>query len=342
MNEAMESTPECPVASGLLLVDKPAGMTSFAVVNTVRKSLLQAFPHWVPRRPRGGPRPARFKCGHAGTLDPLATGLLVVLVGKASRLSQFLVGLDKTYAATVRFGVATDTLDADGEVVATAPVPHDAAALDEALARFRGDIEQVPPLVSALKRDGQPLYKRVRAGEDVAEPAARRVTIQSLELAAERLADPEPEVDLIVACSSGTYIRSLARDLARALGSEGHVRRLRRLRVGPFAVDGAVDAIAALDGQQVLRRLRPISAALPHLPCLELTPTEAAGIQLGHQPHRDWLERLSGPPVANRPGAEALFCLVDPDGDLVAVGRLGAASAEPRIAAVIPRSAAGS
>ncbi len=226
--------------SGILLVDKPAGVTSFGVVNRVRQRLVSAFPALSPKRTgRGGPRPPRFKCGHAGTLDPLATGLLVVLIGKGSRLSPFLMGLDKSYLATVRFGALTDTLDSEGEITATGPPPPDAAAVEACLEGFRGEIMQVPPVFSALKQGGQSLHRKVRSGQDYTEPEARPVTIGRLELPRFPLgtAEDDPdEVDLVVGCSSGTYIRSLARDLAVAAGSAGHITALRRLEVGPFAV----------------------------------------------------------------------------------------------------------
>lgn len=328
--------------AGMLLVDKPLGVSSFAVVNAVRQALVRAFPDLVSRRRSGGgPRPPRFKCGHAGTLDPAATGLLVVLVGRASRLSQFLLGLDKTYAATVRFGTATDTLDADGQIVGTSPVPADPALLAKALPRFRGELSQAPPVISALKRNGQPLYKLARAGHDVPAPEPRPVTIRRLELTATRWGGQEPEADLVVACSSGTYIRSLARDLAAEIGTLGHLRQLRRLEVGPFALSAAVEDVLQMDGQTIARHLQPLTAALPQLPRLELTAAEAEGIRLGQQPAPAWLERLDGPPVAlgkaQRDQAGPLYCLVDGAGALVAVGRLDEESGQPRIALVIPR-----
>ncbi|MDX2472071.1 MAG: tRNA pseudouridine(55) synthase TruB [Candidatus Krumholzibacteria bacterium] len=338
MTAADGTAVSCDPAGGVLLVDKPAGVTSFAVVNAVRKALVQAFPELVSKRVKGGPKPPRFKCGHAGTLDPLATGLLVVLVGKGSRLSNFLLGMDKTYAATVRFGTATDSLDADGEVVCTAPAPTDEAVIKAALDQFRGAISQVPPLVSALKKDGQPLYKLVRAGKDVAEPAARPVTINKLELVATRLAGPEPEADLLVGCSSGTYIRSLARDLATAVDSVGHIAQLRRLDVGPFDVADAVTDVMTITGAEVVANMRPLTAALPQAPLMEVTAEEAASLRLGHQPEPDWIERLDGPPVAmGRKGTEPLFRMVDTAGELVAVGRIDEESGEPRIAVGIPR-----
>jgi len=221
------------VIGGVLLVDKPAGVTSFAVVNAVRTALVRSYPHLVKRAKEStGHRPPRFKCGHAGTLDPLATGLLVVLIGKASRLANYLLGLDKVYEATVGLGAATDTLDADGDVVETAPVPTETEVFVSVLPKFRGEISQIPPVYSALKRGGQALYKMARAGENPAEPDERTVTIHRLELLQSRLAIEAPEIDVLVECSSGTYIRSLARDIAQEAGTLGHIRKLRRLSVG--------------------------------------------------------------------------------------------------------------
>lgn len=330
-------------ADGILLIDKPSGMTSFAVVKHVRRVLIQASPDLVSRRdqgrrPAGGPKPPRFKCGHAGTLDPLATGLLIVLVGKGSRLSPFLLGLDKTYAATVRFGVGTDTLDREGEVVCTAPAPASPENVTACLAGFRGDILQIPPVISALKKDGQPLYKLARSGQDVPEPDARPVTIHRLEMTGSRWGipadDPVHEVDLEVGCSSGTYIRSLARDLARAAGSEGHIHSLRRLTVGPFAVADAVSGVMEQDGESLVRALRPLSAALPQVPAVTLDEDEAAAVRLGQQPRADWLERMEEEPSATGK-AGRLFRMLDGAGDLVSVGKLDDETGEPRIAAVI-------
>ena len=321
-------------AAGFILVDKPAGVTSFDVVNRVRGSLVEAFPELAPPRRRGrGPKPPRFKCGHAGTLDPLATGLLVVLVGKGSRLSPFLLGLDKTYLATVRFGSATDSLDADGEVTATAPPPDSPDVIAHALPRFRGAIDQVPPLISALKRDGQALHKRVRAGEDVAEPEARPVTIHRLVMDAARWEGDVPEVDLTVACSSGTYIRSLARDLAEAAGSVAHIAALRRTEVGPFAVDDAVVGVMEMPGEDLIASLRPAADALPWAPAMELSVDEADFLRSGGQPGDDWLDRLKEKPVTQGKSS-AIFRMLDTDGGLVAVGRIDE-SGLPRTALVM-------
>lgn len=327
---------------GFLLVDKPRDVTSFQVVDQVRRRLLQADPSLQVRRiprPKGGPRPPRFKCGHAGTLDPMATGLLIVLVGKGSRLSPFLMGQDKTYQATVSFGTVTDTLDAMGEVVDSAPVPVDVAGLEEVLAGFRGRIHQVPPLISALKRDGQPLYKRVRAGQEVAEPEARPVDIGRLEVQGVRWGDDVAgkkvfEIDLVVDCSSGTYIRSLARDIARAWGTVGHLQALRRVQVGLFRVDDAVSNVMSATGTELLRAMAPLTDALPQVPVLVLTQDEAAAIRQGGQPLPVWLDRLPAGPVAVGK-SEPLFRLVDAAGDLVALGRINPEGA-PETALVIP------
>ena len=345
--------------SGIMLVDKPAGVSSFAVVDHVRHSLVRAFPSLDPRRSRpgrdhrGGPRPPRFKCGHAGTLDPLATGLLVLLIGKGSRLSHFLMGLGKTYAATLRFGAATDTLDRDGQVTATAQVPAAPADIAHLLPEFLGRIQQVPPLISALKRDGKPLYKRVRDGEDVPEPEAREVTISRLEITGVHWGLPAElqingdspgilgaegvvhQLDLLVECSSGTYIRSLARDLAERAGSLGHLHQLRRLRVGPFVVEDATAGVMDLDGPELARHLLPLGRALAHLPGLTLTGPEAELVHNGGQPPVEWLGRLDGEPTAEGKSGP-LFRMLNSAGDLVAVGSLDPENGEPRLAAVIP------
>lgn len=332
-------------SGGILLVDKPAGVTSFQVVERVRRQLLGAYPDLQPRRgprPAGAPKPPRFKCGHAGTLDPLATGLLVVLVGKGSRLSPFLMGLDKTYAATVRFGAATTTLDSEGEVTATAPVPADVSVVVEVLPRFRGELLQVPPLISALKRDGQALYKRVRAGEEVAEPEARPVIISRLELTASRWpgqspAGPVHEVDLLVDCGSGTYIRSLARDLALAAGSQGHITQLRRLGVGPFRVEDALPGVMDLRGPELAAALKPLAAALPAAPVLVLDAVEAGQVRQGGQPLPPWLDRLDHLPLAHGKHGR-LFRMVDRAGELVALGVVDGETGLPRSAVVIPET----
>ncbi len=333
----MKTAPQ--VSSGLLLVDKPTGVTSHTVVAHVRRALLKGFPHWDPRQRsgpkkiKGGPRPPRFKCGHAGTLDPLATGLLLILVGKASRLSPFLMGMDKTYGATVSFGEATDSLDSDGEVVATAAVPADPTSILDQLSQFRGDILQVPPMISALKFEGEPLYKLVRQGKPLPELKARPVTITRLEETQTNW--PESQMDFLVDCTSGTYIRSLARDIAQAAGTEGHISALRRLSIGPFSVDGALQGIMQRGAEEMAQAMVPLSAALPHVPSMDVSAEEAAALRQGLQPDPLWVNRFEESPSQDGKG-EAIFGMLGPDKDLVAIGRLDPLTGLPMIVAVIP------
>lgn len=209
------------MTAGILLVDKPQGVTSHDVVARARRLL--------------GTR----KVGHAGTLDPMATGLLVLGVDSATRLLTYLVGLDKEYEATIRLGVATDTDDAEGAVTAE----RDASGVPDAriaagIVRLTGAIEQVPSTFSAIKVDGRRAYDRARSGEEVAL-AARPVTIHAFELLAVRREGALVDLDVRVSCSSGTYIRALARDLGADLGVGGHLTALRRTSIGPFAVSEA-------------------------------------------------------------------------------------------------------
>ena len=213
------------MVSGIIVVDKPQGPSSHTVVAIARRLL--------------GTR----KIGHAGTLDPMATGVLVLGVNSATRLLTYLVGEDKTYEATIRLGASTVTDDAEGDVVATA-APDAIAAVSDAsiaagIARLTGDIEQRPSAVSAIKVDGQRAYDRVRAGEDV-ELAARPVHIARFDILDARRVDGFIDLDVVVDCSTGTYIRALARDLGIDLGVGGHLTALRRTRVGGFGLERAV------------------------------------------------------------------------------------------------------
>ncbi|MBY4898077.1 tRNA pseudouridine(55) synthase TruB [Cupriavidus sp. AU9028] len=205
---------------GVLLLDKPLGLSSNdALVRA--KRLLRAN-----------------KAGHTGTLDPLATGLLPLCFGEATKFSQDLLDADKTYEATVRLGQRTSTGDAEGEVIAQRPVTCDSAAIAAMLVRFTGEIEQVPPMYSALKKDGRPLYEYARAGQTV-ERAARRVTIHAIALLASELPQA-PCFTIRVTCSKGTYIRTLAEDIGEALGCGAHLTALRRTGVGDLTLAGAV------------------------------------------------------------------------------------------------------
>jgi tRNA pseudouridine55 synthase len=225
LNESGQTT----VSSGFLLVDKEPGWTSHDVVAKVRSVV-------------GG------KVGHAGTLDPMATGLLVVAVGRATRLLRFIQGSDKEYLATAQFGVATDTLDADGAILSREPLPVTLEALEEAMSRFRGEIHQIPPMVSARKVEGRRLYELARQGK-VVEREARPVTIDAFELVDVAPSD-YPVVTMRVVCSTGTYVRTLADDLARSLGGRAHLTALRRVRNGALTVD---DAVTVGEGVERLR-----------------------------------------------------------------------------------------
>jgi tRNA pseudouridine55 synthase len=236
---------------GVLLLDKPLGWSSNHAVQAIKR---------VYRAERAG---------HTGTLDPLATGLLPICLGEATKFSAGLLDADKEYLADVRLGVTTRTGDAEGEVLQTRPVNVDDAHVAAALARFRGEIDQVPPMHSALKRDGKPLYEYARAGVEL-ERAPRRVTIHALDLVAR-----QAEVLCIrVACSKGTYVRVLAEDIGRALGCGAHLAALRRTRVGDLSVAGAVlpAAVERLDepGRDAL--LAPADALVANLPEARLTP----------------------------------------------------------------------
>ncbi len=274
--------------SGLLVIDKPDGMTSHDVVGAVRRALDTR------------------RVGHAGTLDPMATGVLVVGVGWATRLLGFLAGRDKDYRATIRLGASTVTDDREGEVLATAPATAIAALTDavilDALASFRGDIAQVPSAVSAVKVDGRRAHARVRAGEDVTL-APRSVHVSRFE--AERIDRAQPgviDVDVEVTCSSGTYVRALARDLGAALGVGGHLTALRRTRVGPWTLADAIalDAIGptgliAIDA--VAARAFPVVAV-----------DDARVEDLRHGRRTPWPAGMAG-----------TIALTDADGHLIAI-----------------------
>jgi tRNA pseudouridine55 synthase len=254
-----------PPPAGLVVVDKPAGMTSHDVVARVRRL--------------AGTR----KVGHAGTLDPMATGVLVVGINRATRLLGHLMLTEKAYDATVRLGVATTTDDAEGEVTAAVSAAHvDAATVRAALAEFVGDIEQVPTAVSAIKVDGKRAYQRVRDGEQV-ELAARPVTVHEL-VVHDVVAGPRDgdtatlDVTISVRCSSGTYIRAIARDLGVRLGVGGHLAALRRTAVGPFDLAAA----RTLDQLGEEFALVPIAdAARAGFATRELDEPQAADVRVG-------------------------------------------------------------
>ncbi|WP_436407403.1 tRNA pseudouridine(55) synthase TruB [Agromyces litoreus] len=249
--------------SGILLVDKPQGMTSHDVVARVRRL--------------AGTR----KVGHAGTLDPMATGLLLIGVESSTRLLHHLVGLDKVYLATIRLGWGTTTDDAEGDALPAAPAAAVAALDRDAIAarmsELTGTIEQVPSAVSAVKVDGKRAYQRVREGESV-ELAARTVTVSAFELLDERAGDGWLDLDVRVACSSGTYVRALARDLGAALGLGGHLTALRRTRIGAFDVAEAGE-LEGLDAAAA--RIAPAEAARRVLPEVRVDADEVRDLRHG-------------------------------------------------------------
>ncbi|WP_279367449.1 tRNA pseudouridine(55) synthase TruB [Microbacterium testaceum] len=276
------------VRPGILLVDKPGGITSHDVVSRARRAL--------------GTR----KIGHAGTLDPMATGLLVLGVEGATRLLTYIVGADKTYEATVLLGVATDSDDADGVETARADAAAVAAVTDEAIAAgiadLTGDIQQVPSTVSAIKVAGRRAYDLARAGEEV-ELKARSVTVSHFEVRETRRGEGAIELDVVVDCTSGTYIRALARDLGRAVGIGGHLTALRRTRIGAFDVAAA----ASVDDIAEDALVAPATAAAVVMGVLAVGDDEARDLR--HGKRIDGGGRLTG----------AVAAAIDPEGRLIGV-----------------------
>ncbi|MFI7525537.1 tRNA pseudouridine(55) synthase TruB [Nocardia salmonicida] len=277
---------------GLVIVDKDSGLTSHDVVARSRK-LLQTK-----------------KVGHAGTLDPMATGVLVLGVERATKLLGQLLLTTKAYTATIRLGQATNTDDAEGEITETTPALHVTDdAIAAGVAALTGDIEQVPATVSAIKVDGERAYARVRAGEEVQLPA-RPVTVSRFDILARRdVADGEfVDLDVAVECTSGTYIRALARDLGAALGVGGHLTALRRTRVGPFTLEHArtLEQLAiAAEAEQPLLSLDIDAAVRTAFPLRDIDESQATDLRTGR-----WLE-----PV----GIKGVYAAVDPRGRAIAL-----------------------
>jgi len=279
-------------ADGILLLDKPSGITSNAALGRAKRIV--------------GIR----KAGHTGTLDPLASGLLVLCFGQATKVAGFLLDADKTYQAGLRLGVTTDSEDAEGEVVERKPVPElSEPQIEAVLERFRGPIEQVPPMHSALKHEGRRLYELARKGETVARPP-RAVVIHELELTG-RDGDV---LRLSVRCSKGTYVRSLARDIGDALACGAHLSALRRTASGPFEIRDAVslEALESLESDQARALLLPPDAALEHLAAIELEPQQAQRLAQG--------QRLAGLP-ASHSGRVRIYRA----GDFLGVGEMDGA-----------------
>ncbi|WP_370399782.1 tRNA pseudouridine(55) synthase TruB [Sulfitobacter sp. JB4-11] len=294
--------------SGWLIVDKPAGLTSTAVVNKVRWALDAK------------------KAGHAGTLDPDATGVLAIALGEATKTVPFITDAMKAYTFTIRLGQATNTDDAEGEVIATSDARPDDATIKDALAAFIGDIEQVPPQFSAVKIDGQRAYKKARDGEEMTL-AARPLFVESLLLTDRPDAD---HVELEMVCGKGGYVRSIARDLGAALGCHAHVRQLRRIWSGPFdAEDGlTLDQIDALARTPELdTHLRPLEEGLQDLPQVTATAEGASRLRNGNPGM-----------VIGRDVEYGDECWASFDGHAVAVGRFKAGELHPSRVFARPRS----
>ena len=272
---------------GWIVLDKPVGLGSTTAVSAVKRILREA----------GEPR---TKVGHGGTLDPLASGVLPIALGEATKVAGRMLDATKEYEFTVQFGTETDTLDGEGKAVAASDVRPMIAQVEAVLSRFTGEIEQLPPVYSALKIGGKAAYERVRAGETV-EMKMRTVTVHALSIRHPRESgDPAEQanlgsrfrgndgsldgVTLSATVSKGTYIRSLARDIARALGTVGHVSYLRRTRAGPFTIDQAVslDFLEETAKARALTRMvLPLQAALDDIPALPVTPDQARLLRHG-------------------------------------------------------------
>ena len=246
----------------VLLLDKPAGYSSNQCLGVIKR-LYSAQ-----------------KAGHTGTLDPFATGLLPVALGEATKFSQGMLDADKTYLATMRLGVTTSTGDPEGAIVAHAEVAADAASIASTMAAFAGEIEQIPPMYSALKRDGRPLYEYARAGIEL-ERAPRRVVIRALDLLAVSGAD----VVFRVRCSKGTYVRTLAEDIGKRLGCGAHLTALRREAVGslPLADAHSVAALEAMDENARAACLLPADTLVAHLPRVVFDAVETGRLELGQR-----------------------------------------------------------
>lgn len=287
--------------TGFLLIDKPAGWTSHDVVAKLRSRVGR-------------------KVGHAGTLDPMATGLLVLGLGRCTRLLRFVQGAEKEYAATAVFGVATDSLDADGSVLERSPMPVSEDEVAAALRRFVGTVHQVPPMVSARKVEGRRLYDIAREGGEV-HREAKPVTIHELELTDFSPCD-YPEVSFRVVCSTGTYVRTLADDVARSLGGRAHLTQLRRIRNGSLRVDDAfsMDDVLAADD--------PGACVVDAVDVLTGMPALTAGAELARGvAHGVVLTGSSLPPSI----PEGPFAIVDESNTLLAVYRRAGARAKPEV-----------
>lgn len=258
--EKTDSASSAPPISGALLVDKPSGISSAKAVAIIKRLL-----------------PKKTKVGHTGTLDPLASGLLVIMVGKATRLSRYVTGMEKSYTATARLGATSTTLDAEGEIVELESPTLDEEAIRAALPTFTGKIKQLPPMASAIKVGGERLYKLHRRGVEV-EREEREVEVHSFGLI--HLDETSNEAVFHISCGSGTYVRSLVSDLAETLGSGAYLTSLRRTSVGPFDADGA-SLPDILGEQSIHNHIIPLMETVPHLPVVEVGDEMARGVKNG-------------------------------------------------------------
>jgi len=259
---------------GLLLIDKPSGVTSHDIVRRLRRKL--------------GIR----RIGHGGTLDPLATGLVPVAVGDATRLLEFFSDSDKGYAATMRLGTTTDSQDADGTITATAPWEFlGRVDIENAILAMQGEVDQVPPMFSALKKNGVPLYRLARQGMEV-ERSSRRVSIHSISMTACNL----PDVSFEVVCSKGTYVRTLAHDIGQALGCGAHLTALRRFRHGPYEIAQAVPlaTFEAASDEEVAGMMIPLIEVMAFLPLVRLTEMAVQRLLNGVPPRADEADLPAG------------------------------------------------
>lgn len=287
------------MTSGFLIVDKPGGITSNQVVAAAKRAT------------------GVKKVGHAGTLDPIATGALVLAIGKITRLIRFVQDQPKEYVATAEFGVATDTLDADGAILSREPMDVSERDMDELIPRFTGEIHQVPPMVSALKKGGRRLYELAREGQ-VVEREARPVQVHELEVLSVG-PGPYPEVQFRVVCGKGTYVRSLADDMAGVLGGSAHLTSLRRLRIGSLHVDRGI-GYGELDAWE--SHLLSPAEALGDLPAVTIGEETAAGVYHGM--------RFVGGELTDAPAGEP-YRVLDESGSLLAVYTRVGREARPEV-----------
>ena len=282
--------------SGVLLVDKPEGVTSHDAVARTRRTL------------------GFKKIGHAGTLDPFATGLLILLVGEGTKLSNYLMDGRKTYTASIMLGEKRDTADLTGEVTEVAPIGEICeVAVRRALSRFEGEIEQLPPMYSALKKDGVPLYKYARKGVDL-DRKRRTVFIHSIELVRLEL----PLIDIELCCSKGTYVRTLAEDIAEELGTLGHLVRLRRTKSGVMSLHNSLSFEALAEKERVLDAMIPLAASIESMHTIVISDPGAANLRRGMRLLAGWVESF-------KPGKDSdkeLARVITSDGSLVSIASL--------------------